>query len=204
MEIIPRSIRGVRGDAETNHWNTLRWTEITCCVRNDRCLVVISHSQDFLNGVCTHTMHLTPTCKLQNYTGNYGQFSLLLVVVAQSMEAALFSCCCILHLLRVWRCSCSLLLLPFHLFLFCVADMFIKTKAELEVQQMKQYNKEQEDIKHIKAFIASCGTYSNLVRQGTLETNNKQIHKHCFLSPPALLFFLPVVSLSALPSMLNS
>jgi ATP-binding cassette subfamily F protein 2 len=30
---------------------------------------------------------------------------------------------------------------------------------------MKQYNKEQEDMKHIKAFIASCGTYSNLVRQ---------------------------------------
>lgn len=28
--------------------------------------------------------------------------------------------------------------------------MFIKTKAELEVQQMKQYAKEQEDIKHIK------------------------------------------------------
>jgi len=81
----------------------------------DRCLVVVSHSQDFLNGVCTNIMHLTPKCKLQNYTGNY--------------------------------------------------DMFIKTKAELEVQQMKQYNKEQEDIKHIKAFIASCGTYSNLVRQ---------------------------------------
>jgi hypothetical protein len=51
--------------------------------------------------------------------------------------------------------------------------MFIKTKAELEVQQMKTYNKEQEDIKHIKAFIASCGTYSNLVRQvGTQTTTN--------------------------------
>ena len=44
-------------------------------------------------------------------------------------------------------------------------DMFIQTKQELEVNQMKKYNKEQEDIKHIKAFIASCGTYSNLVRQ---------------------------------------
>jgi ATP-binding cassette subfamily F protein 2 len=43
--------------------------------------------------------------------------------------------------------------------------MFIQTKRELEVNQMKVYNKEQEDIKHIKAFIASCGTYSNLVRQ---------------------------------------
>ncbi len=30
---------------------------------------------------------------------------------------------------------------------------------------MKKYEKEQDDIKHLKAFIASCGTYSNLVRQ---------------------------------------
>lgn len=28
-----------------------------------------------------------------------------------------------------------------------------------------RYEKEQEDIKHIKEFIASCGTYANLVRQ---------------------------------------
>jgi ATP-binding cassette subfamily F protein 2 len=81
----------------------------------DRCLVVVSHSQDFMNGVCTHMIHLTPTCKLINYTGNY--------------------------------------------------DMFVQTKRELEVNQMKSYTKQQDDIKHIKAFIASCGTYSNLVRQ---------------------------------------
>jgi len=30
---------------------------------------------------------------------------------------------------------------------------------------MKRYNKQQEEIQHIKQFIASCGTYSNLVRQ---------------------------------------
>jgi ATP-binding cassette subfamily F protein 2 len=30
---------------------------------------------------------------------------------------------------------------------------------------MKQYKKEQEDIRHIKAFISSCGTYANLVKQ---------------------------------------
>lgn len=127
----------------------------------DRCLVVVSHSQDFLNGVCTHMMHLTPTCKLQNYSGNY--------------------------------------------------DMFIKTKAELEVQQMKQYNKEQEDIKHIKAFIASCGTYSNLVRQA--KSKQKIIDKmeeagltekvvediqynfefpHCEKLPPPVLVFQKV------------
>jgi ATP-binding cassette subfamily F protein 2 len=81
----------------------------------DRCLLVISHSQDFLNGVCTNIMHLTPKKTLVNYTGNY--------------------------------------------------DQFVKTKAENEVNQMKRYKKEQEDIKHLKAFISSCGTYSNLVKQ---------------------------------------
>merc|ERR1712072_478752 len=30
---------------------------------------------------------------------------------------------------------------------------------------MRAYVKQQEEIKHIKDFIASCGTYSNLVRQ---------------------------------------
>jgi ATP-binding cassette subfamily F protein 2 len=30
---------------------------------------------------------------------------------------------------------------------------------------MKHYEKQQDDIAHIKSFIASCGTYSNLVRQ---------------------------------------
>ena len=81
----------------------------------DRCLVVVSHSQDFLNGVCTNIINITPKGKLVNYTGNY--------------------------------------------------DMYVKTKAENEVNQMKKYQKEQDDIKHLKAFIASCGTYSNLVRQ---------------------------------------
>src|SRR3954452_25485397 len=44
-------------------------------------------------------------------------------------------------------------------------DTFVKTKSENEVNQMKKYRKELDDIKHIKAFITSCGTYSNLVRQ---------------------------------------
>lgn len=79
------------------------------------CLVVVSHSQDFMNEVCTNIIHLTPRRKLQVYTGNY--------------------------------------------------DQYVKTKAELEVNQMKQYQKEQDDIKHIKQFISSCGTFSNLVKQ---------------------------------------
>jgi ATP-binding cassette subfamily F protein 2 len=38
-------------------------------------------------------------------------------------------------------------------------DTFKKTVAENEVVQMKKYQKEQEDIKHIKEFIASCGEW---------------------------------------------
>ena len=37
--------------------------------------------------------------------------------------------------------------------------------AENETVQMKKYQKEQDDIKHLKEFIASCGTYANLVKQ---------------------------------------
>ncbi|ORX93405.1 P-loop containing nucleoside triphosphate hydrolase protein [Basidiobolus meristosporus CBS 931.73] len=81
----------------------------------DRILVVVSHSQDFLNNVCTNIMHLTHQRKLTYYGGNY--------------------------------------------------DTFIKTKAELEANQMKAYYKQQDEIAHIKKFIASAGTYANLVRQ---------------------------------------
>jgi len=44
-------------------------------------------------------------------------------------------------------------------------DTYMKTKKENEANQWKKYKKEQDDIKHLKAFIASCGTFSNLVRQ---------------------------------------
>jgi len=44
-------------------------------------------------------------------------------------------------------------------------DTYVKTRAELEQNQMKHYEKQQDDIAHIKSFIASCGTYSNLVKQ---------------------------------------
>ncbi|WVZ89987.1 hypothetical protein U9M48_036328 [Paspalum notatum var. saurae] len=39
----------------------------------DRILVVISHSQDFLNGVCTNIIHMQNK-KLKLYTGNYDQY----------------------------------------------------------------------------------------------------------------------------------
>jgi ATPase subunit of ABC transporter with duplicated ATPase domains len=40
----------------------------------DKCLVVVSHSQDFLNGVCTNIMDLDHKKKLTVYGGNYDQY----------------------------------------------------------------------------------------------------------------------------------
>lgn len=80
----------------------------------DRTLVLVSHSQDFLNGVCTNMIDMRLQ-KLNAYGGNY--------------------------------------------------DSYTKTRSELETNQMKQYSKQQEEIAHIKKFIASAGTYANLVKQ---------------------------------------
>ncbi|KAK9384453.1 P-loop containing nucleoside triphosphate hydrolase protein [Lipomyces mesembrius] len=82
--------------------------------RFDRILVLVSHSQDFLNGVCSSMIDMRSK-KLNLYGGNY--------------------------------------------------DSYVKTRAEMETNQMKAYNKQQEEIAHIKKFIASAGTYANLVRQ---------------------------------------
>ncbi|PWZ03344.1 P-loop containing nucleoside triphosphate hydrolase protein [Testicularia cyperi] len=42
---------------------------------------------------------------------------------------------------------------------------YVRTKLENETNQMKAYAKQQEEIAHIKKFIASAGTYANLVKQ---------------------------------------
>ncbi|CAI4212902.1 unnamed protein product [Parascedosporium putredinis] len=80
----------------------------------DRTLVLVSHSMDFLNGVCTMMIDMRMQ-KLMYYGGNY--------------------------------------------------DTYIKTRTEQETNQMKAYHKQQDEITHIKKFIASAGTYANLVRQ---------------------------------------
>ncbi|KAN0085548.1 P-loop containing nucleoside triphosphate hydrolase protein [Elaphomyces granulatus] len=80
----------------------------------ERTLVLVSHSQDFLNGVCTTMIDMRQK-KLMYYGGNY--------------------------------------------------DSYHKTRSEQETNQMKAYGKQQEEIAHIKKFIASAGTYANLVRQ---------------------------------------
>ncbi|KTG39870.1 hypothetical protein cypCar_00018202, partial [Cyprinus carpio] len=80
-----------------------------------RILVLISHSQDFLNGVCTNIIHLHQR-KLKYYTGNY--------------------------------------------------DQYVKTREELEENQMKRYNWEQDQIAHMKNYIARFGHGSaKLARQ---------------------------------------
>lgn len=126
----------------------------------NRCLILISHSQDFLNGVCTHIIWLTNK-KLTYYTGNY--------------------------------------------------DTYVKTVAEQNIIQQKKYEKEQDDIKHIKQFISSCGTYSNLVKQAkskqkildkmyaagltppiNVETTFKFTFPDCDKLPPPVLPFIDV------------
>merc|ERR1719167_1455711 len=78
-------------------------------------LVIISHSQDFLNGVCTNIIHLDQK-KLKMYGGNY--------------------------------------------------DIFMRTRMELDENQMKQYQWEQDQIAHMKNYIARFGHGSaKLARQ---------------------------------------
>jgi len=78
-------------------------------------LLIISHSQDFLNGVCNNIMHMDKQ-KLKVYGGNY--------------------------------------------------DVFMRTRLELLENQMKQYNWEQDQIAHMKNYIARFGHGSaKLARQ---------------------------------------
>ena len=43
---------------------------------------------------------------------------------------------------------------------------------ENEVNQLKKYEKEQDDIKHLKEFISSCGTYSKCAQAGAVEAED--------------------------------
>ena len=107
-------------DEPTNH------LDLSACVwlehylaRYAKCLLVVSHSQDFLNGVCTHIVRLSNKT-LSYYTGDY--------------------------------------------------DTFQKTLEADGVIQQRKHDKEQTDIKHLREFIASCGTYADKMKQA----NSKQ------------------------------
>ncbi|XP_078234324.1 ATP-binding cassette sub-family F member 2 isoform X1 [Pogona vitticeps] len=90
-----------------------------------RILVLISHSQDFLNGVCTNIIHMHNR-KLKYYTGNY--------------------------------------------------DQYVKTRLELEENQMKRFHWEQDQISHMKNYIARFGHGSaKLARQA--QSKEKTLQK---------------------------
>eukprot|EP00735_Rhodelphis_limneticus_P014796 TRINITY_DN887_c0_g1::TRINITY_DN887_c0_g1_i1::g.25452::m.25452 TRINITY_DN887_c0_g1::TRINITY_DN887_c0_g1_i1::g.25452 ORF type:complete len:592 (+),score=217.93,sp/Q8T6B7/ABCF2_DICDI/59.96/0.0,ABC_tran/PF00005.22/7.1e-22,ABC_tran/PF00005.22/9.8e+02,ABC_tran/PF00005.22/3.8e-20,AAA_21/PF13304.1/0.067,AAA_21/PF13304.1/0.00081,AAA_21/PF13304.1/0.00071,AAA_21/PF13304.1/8.5e-06,ABC_tran_2/PF12848.2/3.7e+02,ABC_tran_2/PF12848.2/1.3e-18,ABC_tran_2/PF12848.2/6.6e+02,SMC_N/PF02463.14/2.9,SMC_N/PF02463.14/0. len=102
-------------DEPTNHLDLEACVWLEEYLKNyNKCLVIVSHSQDFLNEVCTNIVEIRQK-RLTYWTGNY--------------------------------------------------DAYVQTRIELETNQLKKFEKEQDDIKHIKQFISSCGTYSNLVRQ---------------------------------------
>lgn len=61
-------------DEPTNHLDLEACVWLEEMLKNfDRILVVVSHSQDFLNGVCTNIIHMQDK-KLKFYTGNYDQY----------------------------------------------------------------------------------------------------------------------------------
>ena len=88
-------------DEPTNHLDlgAVVWLEAYLSTYN-HILVITSHSQDFLDSVCTNIMDLTMKKKLVYYGGNY--------------------------------------------------TVYVRTKQENEVNQMKAYQKQQDEIAHIK------------------------------------------------------
>lgn len=88
-------------DEPTNHLDlgAVVWLEAYLSTYN-HILVITSHSQDFMDSVCTNIMDLTHKKKMVYYTGNY--------------------------------------------------TTYVRTKKENEVNQMKAYQKQQDEIAHIK------------------------------------------------------
>ncbi|KAK1941610.1 ABC transporter F family member 1 [Phytophthora citrophthora] len=146
-------------DEPTNHLDmeAVVWLE-DYLARWKKILLMISHSQEFMNEVCTNIIDLTNK-KLEYYAGNY--------------------------------------------------DTYVRTKAEKEENQMKRYNWEQDQIKHMKEYIARFGhgsaklarqaqskekTLAKMVRDGLTEKVEKEmIGDFKFpnpepLPPPVLMF----------------
>ena len=107
-------------------------------------------TQDFLNGVCTNIIWLTHQ-KLNYYTGNYDTF---IKTVAENEVGRRFTP----HSPFTPPSKCASTL-------SARGHSHLLTLSHPQVVQMKKYQKEQDDIKHLKEFIASCGTYANLVKQ---------------------------------------
>lgn len=146
-------------DEPTNHLDmeAVVWLE-DYLSRWKKILLMISHSQEFMNEVCTNIIDLHSK-KLEYYTGNY--------------------------------------------------DTYVKTKKEKEDNQMKRYQWEQDQIKHMKEYIARFGhgsaklarqaqskekTLAKMVREGLTEkVVQEAIGDFKFpnperLPPPVLMF----------------
>jgi ATP-binding cassette subfamily F protein 2 len=146
-------------DEPTNHLDmeAVVWLE-DYLSKWKKILLMISHSQEFMNGVCTNIIDLTQR-KLVYYTGNY--------------------------------------------------DTYVKTKAEKEENQMKKFQWEQDQISHMKEYIARFGhgsaklakqaqskekVLAKMVREGLTE---RVVHEHVGdfkfpnperIPPPVLMF----------------
>ncbi|EQC40818.1 ATP-binding cassette, subfamily F, member 2 [Saprolegnia diclina VS20] len=146
-------------DEPTNHLDmeAVVWLE-DYLSKWKKILLLISHSQEFMNGVCTNIIELTRK-KLEYYSGDY--------------------------------------------------DTYIKTKEEKEENQMKKYAWEQDQIKHMKDYIARFGhgsaklarqaqskekTLAKMVREGLTEKVVKEMEGDFKfpnperLPPPVLMF----------------
>ena len=90
-------------DEPTNHLDieAVVWLE-TYLAKFDKILLMVSHSQDFMNEVCTDMIHLHQY-KLKYYTGNF--------------------------------------------------DQYVETRADLDANQRKRYEREQGEIDHMKDYI---------------------------------------------------
>ena len=104
-------------DEPTNHLDieACVWLEKYLQGRKDSILLLVSHSQDFLNNVCNQIIHMARG-KLSYYEGNY--------------------------------------------------DQYVRTRAEKEIHQHKNYVREQNQIASMKDYIARFGHGSRkLARQ---------------------------------------
>ncbi|RHY89988.1 hypothetical protein DYB37_012353 [Aphanomyces astaci] len=146
-------------DEPTNHLDmeAVVWLE-DYLSKWKKILLMISHSQEFMNTVCTNIIDLKAK-KLEYYSGNY--------------------------------------------------DTYVKTKEEKEENQMKKYAWEQDQIKHMKDYIARFGhgsaklarqaqskekTLAKMVREGLTEKVVKEVEGDFKfpnperLPPPVLMF----------------
>ena len=94
-------------DEPTNHLDmeAVVWLE-DYLSKWDKILLMVSHSQDFMNNVCTHIVHLSQK-KLDYFSGNY--------------------------------------------------DSFVNTLREKQEEQEKRYKSEQDQINHMKEYVARFG-----------------------------------------------